>query len=65
MPVLDAGHDLALRRAVASELVGHEHARRATQALQQFAEEPLRGIGISPALNQDVEDIPFLIDGSP
>ena len=65
MPVFDAGHDLALRRAVAPQLVGHEHARRIAQALQQFAEEPLGGFGIAPALHQDVEDVPFLIDCSP
>src|SRR4051812_1688995 len=63
--MFNAGHNLALRRTVASQLVGDEHTRRVAQAFQQFAEEPLGGFGIAPALHQDVEDVPILTDCPP
>src|SRR4051794_23938134 len=63
--MFNAGHSLALCRTVASQHVGDEHTRRVAQAFQQFAEEPLGGFGIAPALHQDVEDVPILIDCPP
>src|SRR5689334_15923830 len=63
--MFNAGHNLALRRTGASQLVSDEHTRRVAQAFQQFAEEPLGGFGIAPALHQDAEDVSILIDGSP
>ena len=54
-----------MRHSVASELVGHQHARYILQALEQFTEEPLGGLGIPARSDQDVEDVAVLIDGPP
>jgi len=65
LPVLDTGQDLALGRAIAAELVGHDHARNILQALEQLAEEPFSSFGIAPALDQDVEHVAVLVHGAP
>ena len=41
LSVLDAGKQMALLDAVASQLVGHEHPRLILQSLQQSSEEVL------------------------
>ncbi len=43
LAVLDTRHDLSLRRTVALQLVGDDHARDVLQTFQQLAEELLRG----------------------
>ncbi len=63
--VLDTGHDLGLRRAVTLELICNDHARDILQALQQLAEELLRRLLISPALDEDVQHLTLLIHCSP
>ena len=42
---------LALSHAVASQLIGHDHARHILKAFQQSSEESLCCFGISPWLN--------------
>ena len=59
------GQDRALRRGVAFELVGHDHARHVLQAAQQLAQEPLGGPGIAPALDEDVEHMAVLVHRPP
>ena len=61
----DGRHDRAARCSVASQLVGDEAARLPTLALQQLAEESPCGRGVSSALDEDVEDITILVNGSP
>ena len=61
LAMLDAGQDVALCRAVAAQLVGHDHPRDALQAAQQLAEEPLGRPGIPPALYEDVEHVAVLV----
>jgi hypothetical protein len=63
--VLDPGHHLAPGRTVARELVRDHHPRRPPLALQQLAQQALGRPLVAPALNQDVEDEPGLIDGAP
>ena len=53
--MLDAGKKVAPRHTIASQLVGHDHPRHILQTLQKPLEEGLRGVGIAPGLNQDVE----------
>src|SRR6188474_1490784 len=65
LPVFDIGQDLALRHAIALELIGHDHARHILQALQQLLEEALGGFAIAPALHQDVEHDAVLIHRTP
>jgi hypothetical protein len=63
--MFNLGKQLALGHAVASQLIGHDHARDILKALQQPSKEALRGFGVSPWLNQDVEHNAVLIHGTP
>jgi hypothetical protein len=57
--------ELALGGSVALEFVSNDHARHVRQALEQLAEELLRGPLVAAALPQDIENVAFLIDGPP
>jgi hypothetical protein len=63
--VVDVGKQLAPSDAIASQLVGHDHPRDVSQTLQKPPEEALRGVGIAPDLNENVEHNAILIDGAP
>ena len=63
--MLDRGHHLTLRRAVARQLVRDQDARCPALLLQQLAEQALGGLLVAPALNQNVEHEAMLIDGPP
>ena len=63
--MFNPGKQLALGNAVASQLIGHDHARDILKALQQPSKEALRGFGVSPWLNQNVEHNAVLIHGTP
>ena len=65
LAVLDPGQDLPLGRAIAGQLVRHEHAGHVPQTLEQLPEEALRRFGIPAALHQDVEHGTVLVDGAP
>ena len=65
LPVFDPGQDLAFGRAVAAELVRHDHPWDVLQTAQQLAEEPPRRSGIAPALHENVEHMAVLIHGAP
>jgi hypothetical protein len=65
LSVLDAGKQLTLSDATAPQRVGHDHPRYILQTLQKLLEEALRGVGIAPGLNEDVEHNAILIDGMP
>jgi hypothetical protein len=56
---------LALGDTVASQLISHDHARHILKAFQQPSKEALRGFGVPPWLNQDVEHNAVLIHGTP
>ena len=51
-------------RAVAPQLVGHDHPRCVLQTLQKSPEEALGRVAIAPILNKNVEDNAMLIDGT-
>ena len=59
------GENLALGGSVALEFVGDDHARHVGQALEELAEELLRGLLVPPALHQDIEHVPVLIHRPP
>lgn len=65
LAVLDARHDLPLRRAVGAQLVGDHDPRSPALPLQQLAEQPLGRLPVSPALDQNVEHDAVLIHGAP
>jgi len=63
--MFDLRKDLALRHAVASQLIGHDHPRHILQALQESAKEALGGFGTQPLLHENVEYNTILIHGAP
>ena len=65
LPMLNTGHDLSFRRAVALQLIRDEHPRHVPQTLQQLAEELFCGLFVPAALHQDVQDVAILIHGAP
>src|ERR1700757_3660998 len=65
LAVCDPGQDLALRRAVALQLIRDDDPRYVLQALEQLAEKLLRRVLIAPALHQNVEHVIVLIHCTP
>jgi len=63
--MLDAGHDLPLRSAVAGKLVGDHDARRLHLLLKQLAQQPLGRLLVASALDQSIENNPGLVRRSP
>src|SRR5918997_847251 len=63
--VLDTGHQVPLRRAVAGELAGDHDAWRSALALEQLAQQALGGPLVPAALDQRVEHHPGLVDRTP
>lgn len=63
--MLNAGHDLPLRRTVGLELAGDHLARRTALSFQELSHQTLGSLGIAAALNQDVKVETILIDGAP
>src|SRR4051794_28817599 len=64
-PVLDRGHDLSLRSAVAGQLVSDHDTRGPALLLQQLAEQAFGGPLVAPLLDENVEHDPILVDGPP
>src|SRR3954451_9797745 len=63
--MFDRGHHLILRGAVARQLVRDHHTRHAGLPLQQLAKQTLGGLLVAPALDQNVEHNPILVDRPP
>jgi hypothetical protein len=63
--VLDPGHQLSLRRGIARQLVGDQHARRPALALEELAQQTLGRPLVTSALDQHVEHKAILVDGPP
>ena len=59
------GHDRALGRGVAAELVRDQTARGAALSFQQFSEETFGRPLIAPGLHEDVDHVAVLVDRSP
>ena len=53
-----------MRGSVASEFVGDEPPRRLALWLEKPTKEAGRGFLVPPLLDQDIQDLPILIDGS-
>src|SRR5215213_4315390 len=65
LPMLDTGHHSPLCGTVAREFVGDHHARCDALLLEQLTQQPLGGLRVAAALNQNVEHDAVLIDGAP
>ena len=63
--MLHPRQNLALRRAVALQLVGNDDAGHVVQPFEQRAKELLRRVLIPPALDQDIEHVIVLIHCTP
>ena len=59
------GHHGAVRGGIAPQLVGHQPPGFASLTFQESMEEAVGGPLIPRGLDQDVNDIPVLIDSSP
>ena len=59
-----ARHHLAMRSRVASEFVGDKPPRRSALLLEKPTKEPGRGCLVPPFLDQDIQDLSILINGS-
>ena len=62
LAMLDTGQDLPLRRAVAAQLIGHDHPRHVPQAAQQLRKNRLAAQALR-RLCQDVEHVAVLVHG--
>ena len=56
-------HHLAMRGSVASEFVGDKPPRRSALLFEKPTKEPGRGCLVAPFLDQDIQDLPILING--
>jgi hypothetical protein len=61
----DGRHDDAVRGAIAPKPIGDEALRDTAAPLEQLAQEPRGGVAIPAGLEQDVDDLAVLVDGSP
>jgi hypothetical protein len=60
-----AAHQPSVGHPVAGQLVGDQNPWHVPQSLEQLAEEPGRGVGVAPGLNEDVQNIPGLVNRTP
>src|SRR4051795_346057 len=63
--MLHTGHQPATSNPIAGQLVSDQHARYVAQALEQLAEEPRGGLGVTPRLHQDVQHGAVLVNSTP
>src|SRR5215207_4171833 len=64
-PMRDREHHLTLCGAVARQLVRDHDARHAGLALEQLAKQAFGGLLVAPALDENVEHDPILVDRPP
>jgi len=63
--MLNLWKQLALSHTVASQFIGHDHARHILKAFKQSSEESFGRSGMPSWLNEDVEHDAVLINGAP
>ena len=61
----DGRHDRSGRSPVAAQRVGDHPPRRTLLALQQLAEQACSRPTVATRLDEDIDDVPILIDGTP
>jgi len=65
LPMFDARKNLLLRRAIATQFIGHDDPWDVLAPFQELAKESLGGLFIAPALHENIEDISLLIHCPP
>ena len=58
-------HLITMRHAMASDLVSYQAIGRTLLPFEQFANKTFGCSTVTPSLQQDVEDVAVLVDGSP
>ena len=61
----DGRHDRSVRSPVVAQLVGDQPPRRTLLALQQLAEKACSRPTVATRLDEDIDDVTILIDGTP
>ena len=61
----DGRHDHSVRSLIAAQLVGDQPPRLTLLALQELAEKTLGSPAVTTRLDEDIEDVAILIDGTP
>ena len=61
----DGRHDRSVRSLVAAQLVGDQSPRLTLLALQQLAEKTFGSPAVTTRLDEDIEDVAIVIDGTP
>jgi hypothetical protein len=64
LTLLHARQSLTLRRAIALQFIGDDHSGDILPTLAERAEALLRGLFVTPALHEDIEDMVVLIHHS-
>ena len=62
--VNDVGHDPPTRGRIAFQFVGHQLTGTTTLPSHKLIEESYRGFGITPRLDEYVDNIPVLVNGA-
>jgi hypothetical protein len=57
--------EMSKRRAVGAQLVGDQQFRRKSLLFEQLAHQSQGRQGVAPALNKHVEDLAFVVNGTP
>jgi hypothetical protein len=63
--MFDAGQNLPFGRGITGQLVGDDHAWHVLKSLEELAEKLLGSSLIAPALHEDIQHVPMLINSSP
>ena len=63
--VSDGRHDRSVRSPVAAQLVGDQPPRLTFLALQQLAKKVFGSPAVTTRLDENIEDVAILIDGTP
>jgi hypothetical protein len=63
--MLDTQHDLSPCCAIGSQLIGDDHTGHPSLTLQELAPQSLGGLGISAALNENLQHETVLINCAP
>jgi hypothetical protein len=65
LPMSHAGQHLAFSRPIAGQFIGNNDAGHVGERFEELPKEFLRSRLVPPALHQDVEHVPVLVDGAP
>jgi hypothetical protein len=65
LPMLHARQDLAFLSSIALEFIGNDHAWDVSESFEEFPKKSFRRMFVTSALDEDIQHVAVLIDGSP